>query len=88
MQLSTNILQEFIQAVLHESRSKVATMSAGYANDLEQGLYWLKNNKVLKSASAISKSDNKYTVRIKFKGSKPDIKKLIDDRFGKFVRIQ
>lgn len=81
-----DVLREYIRDVLAES--KRVTLISPLRSDLEQAIFWLKNNKALKSLGEIQKKGNVYRVRVQHKGSAKEIKTLISDRFGQFVRVQ
>lgn len=56
-------------------------------SNLEQAIFLLKNNKQLKSKTEITINNNIYTVRVQTKNKSKEIKKLINDRFGNFVKV-
>lgn len=80
------VLREFVRNVLSESRYVVVYSPLG--SDLEQALFWLKNNKKIKSRGAVHKEGDFYLVRVNPRGSKRDVEKVINDRFGRFVRVR
>ena len=81
-----NTLREYIRGVLTES--KRVTLASPLQSDLEQAIFWLKNNKKVKSIGQITRVGDIYKVRMHHKGTKEEIKALVSDRFGRFVRVQ
>lgn len=80
-------LRSYIREVLLREAKYVVVYSP-LQSDLEQALYWLQNNKQVKTRGAIHQEGDVYIARIKPKGSKADVEKLVSDRFGRFVRVR
>tara|TARA_B110000211_G_C13985787_1_gene511639 strand:- start:784 stop:1032 length:249 start_codon:yes stop_codon:yes gene_type:complete len=80
-----SLLREYIKDILREAN--YVTIYAPLQSDLEQAIFLLKNNKQLKSKTEITKNNNIYTVRVQTKNKSKEIKKLINDRFGNFVKV-
>ena len=65
---------------------KKVTIVASYTTDLNLALRWLRLNKAIKAASEIKKNGNLYTVVVK-PAPKKNVKKLVKDRFGSFIKV-
>ena len=79
-------LREYVREVLDEARS--VTVYSPLNSDLEQALYWLKNNKAIKKRGAITKRGDVYVATVQPKSSKKAVKQLVSDRFGHFVKVK
>ena len=85
--MSKALLQEYINSYLNEGRS--ATLSGQNQADIAYALNWLRLNKLLKNASAITPlSGGGHGVKIKFKGDKKSLIDKVKDRFGSFIVIK
>ena len=68
--------------------SKVSTIFASYETDLGLILNWLRLNKVIIQAGEIRKSNSIYSVTVKTKVPKSEVRALVKDRFGIFAKVK
>ena len=74
---------------LKRPKSKTATIIASYRTDLNLALNWAKLNKMIKSHGETRELQNSYAVSVKLKkGSKSDLRNLLKDRFGVFIKVK
>jgi hypothetical protein len=68
--------------------SKYATIIAPLKSDIMLMLNWAKLNKTVKSIGAVREIDQGYAVSVKLRSGikKSDLKNLLSDKFGSFVR--
>jgi hypothetical protein len=76
---------------MKKPNARTATIVAAYLTDLQLGLRWAKANKVIKSVGMIReigfKSGKRYAVKVRVRTSKKDLRNLIKDKFGSFIRV-
>jgi len=60
---------------------------AGYQTDLEMALNWLRLNKALSDVGETRKQNNLYIATIKSKMNRSEVKKILSDRFGRYVKV-
>ncbi len=82
-----DLLRATVRGVLQEARTIV--LYSQNRSDLALALQWVQNNGKLRSAGEIEQLDDKtYLVRLRAKGSPDDAIKLVNDRFGSFVKVK
>jgi len=67
--------------------SKKATIHTGYESDIGIVINWLKLKKVLTDLGKVGKSGNGYSVAVKTKKTKKDLRDMLKSRFGMFVKV-
>jgi len=74
---------------LKRPKAKIATIVASYQTDLELALNWARLNKMIKGRGAVRELEDSYAVTVKIKkGTKADLRNLLKDRFGVFIKVK
>jgi len=73
---------------LKKPTSKHATIIAPLKSDIMQMLNWARLNKMIRSAGPVKEIGEGYAVKVKLNSGskKSDLKNLLSDKFGSFVR--